>query len=78
MVIVAQFGFLSIRPDEMRFAAFLKTNIFGPKSMKKLYIAYTIGNVVLVKTACPPNENRIGVFFGVLYWMSSIAKTPAP
>ena len=29
-------------------------------------------------TACPPNENRIGVFFGVLYWMSSIAKTPAP
>ena len=49
MVIVAQFGFLSVRPDEMRFAAFLKTNIFGPKSMKKLYIAYTIGNVVLVK-----------------------------
>ena len=29
-------------------------------------------------TAFPPNENRIGVFFGVLYWMSSVAKTPAP
>ena len=24
----------------------------------------------------PPNENRIGVIFGVLHWMSSVAITP--
>ena len=33
---------------------------------------------LLYMTAFPPNENRIGVFFGVLYWMSIVTKTPAP
>ena len=29
-------------------------------------------------TGFPPNENKIGTIFGVLYWLSSEAKTPVP
>ena len=41
--------FLGIRSDKMKTAAYPKTNIFCSMTVIKLYMAYTVANIVLYR-----------------------------
>ena len=42
--------FLGIRSDKVKTAAYPKTNIFCSMTLIKLYMAYTVANIVLYKS----------------------------